>query len=97
MGKTFEEVTYDINYRASVDLAKQAKEAGVKSFVFASSCSVYGLADDTPRSETPPMTPLTAYPTSKIRAEVDLQKLADNHYRVTCLRFATACCMIERL
>ena len=42
MGKTFETVTMDINYRASVELAKKAKEMGVKSFVFASSCSMYG-------------------------------------------------------
>ena len=57
MGKTFEEVTFDVNFRASVDLARQAKAAGVKSFIFASSCSMYGLADDTPRKETSPLNP----------------------------------------
>jgi nucleoside-diphosphate-sugar epimerase len=97
MGKTFEDVTYDINYRASVDLARKAKLAGVKCFVFASSCSVYGLADDTPRSETSALNPLTAYAKSKIRTEVDLESLADRNFKVTCLRFATACGMSERL
>ena len=97
MGKTFEEVTYDINYRASVEIARQAKAAGVKRFVFASSCSVYGLADDAPRSETSPLNPLTAYAKSKIRTELDLEKLADRNFTVTCLRFATACGMSERL
>ena len=97
MGKTFEEVTYDINYRASVEIARQAKAAGVKRFVFASSCSVYGLADDAPRSETSPLNPLTAYAKSKIRTELDLEKLADRTFTVTCLRFATACGMSERL
>jgi nucleoside-diphosphate-sugar epimerase len=97
MGKTFEEVTYEINHRASVEIARMAKAAGVKRFVFASSCSVYGLADDTPRSETSPLNPLTAYAKSKIRTEVDLEKLADRNFTVTCLRFATACGMSDRL
>lgn len=97
MGKTFEDVTYDINFRASVDLARQAKAAGVRSFAFASSCSVYGLADDTPRNETSPLNPLTAYAKSKIRTEVELEKLADKSFTVTCLRFATACGMSDRL
>jgi len=57
MGKTYEEITFDINFRASVELAKQAKSAGVKTFIFASSCSMYGLADDTPRKETSPSIP----------------------------------------
>ena len=97
MGKTFEDVTYDINHRASVDLARQAKAAGVRCFVFASSCSVYGLADDTPRNETSPLNPLTAYAKSKIRTETDLETLVDENFTVTCLRFATACGMSERL
>src|SRR5262249_59518939 len=97
MGKTFEEVTYDINYRASVELARQAKAAGVKRFVFASSCSMYGLADDTPRTETSPLNPLTAYAKSKVRTEGELQKLAGQNFSVTCLRFATACGMSPRL
>lgn len=97
MGKTYEDVTYDINFRASVDLAKQAKLAGAKAFIFASSCSMYGLADDTPRKETSPLNPLTAYAKSKVRTEVELQKLADKNFTVTCLRFATACGMSERL
>jgi nucleoside-diphosphate-sugar epimerase len=97
MGKIFEDVTYDINFRASVDLARQAKAAGAKSFVFASSCSVYGVADDTPRKETSQLNPLTAYAKSKIRTETELEKLADKNFTVTCLRFATACGMSERL
>ena len=97
MGKTFEEVTYDINFRASVELATRAKAAGVKCFVFASSCSVYGVADDTPRKETSPLNPLTAYAKSKIRTETELQTLAGKNFTVTCLRFATACGMSDRL
>ena len=51
MGACFEDVTLDINYRASVRLAQNAKRAGVKSFVFASSCSVYGFAEGGPRRD----------------------------------------------
>ena len=97
MGKTYEDVTFDVNFRASVDLAKQAKLAGAKAFIFASSCSMYGLADDTPRKETSPLNPLTAYAKSKVRTEVELEKLADKDFTVTYLRFATACGMSERL
>ena len=97
MGKSFEDVTYEVNHRASVGLAQRAKKAGVRAFVFASSCSMYGLADDTPRKETSPLNPLTAYAISKVRTESDLKDIADRGFRVTCLRFATACGMSERL
>ncbi len=97
MGKKFEEVTYDINYRASIELAKSAKEVGVKAFVYASSCSMYGSADDKPRTEESSLNPLTAYAKSKIKTEKDLVKLADKEFKVTSLRFSTACGMSERL
>jgi nucleoside-diphosphate-sugar epimerase len=97
MGNAFAEVTFDVNFQASIDLATQAKAAHVKAFVFASSCSMYGLADDTPRKETSPLNPLTAYAKSKVRTEGELQKLAGRDFAVTCLRFATACGMSPRL
>jgi nucleoside-diphosphate-sugar epimerase len=53
MGKAFEAVTRAINHEASIDLAVKAKQGGVKSFVFASSCSVYGFAEDIPSPPTP--------------------------------------------
>ena len=43
----------DVNYRAGVELARQAKAAGVRAFVFASSCSVYGAAEERPRNSIP--------------------------------------------
>jgi nucleoside-diphosphate-sugar epimerase len=97
MGNAFEEVTLDINYRASIHLAKMAKIAGVKAFVFASSCSIYGAAEDQPRSEDSPLNPLTAYAKSKVFAEKDLGELSGNDFKVTCLRFSTACGMSDRL
>lgn len=97
MGNAYEDVTLDINYRAGVELARRAKAAGVRSFVFASSCSVYGFADDRPRTEGSDVMPLTAYARSKVMTEQGLAELADARFRVTCLRFATACGMSDRL
>ncbi len=97
MGAMFESVTLDINHRASMDLATQAKQAGVRRFVFASSCSVYGCAEGGPRREEDELNPLTAYAKSKVNTERDLLALASEGFTVTCLRFATACGMSDRL
>jgi nucleoside-diphosphate-sugar epimerase len=97
MGNAFEKPTLDINFNAAVDIAKMAKQRGVKSFVFASSCSVYGFADTAPRTETSEVNPLTAYAKSKVFAEQGLQPFADNSFQITCLRFATACGYSDRL
>lgn len=96
MGHAFSEVTLEVNHRASVELARRAKAAGARSFIYASSCSVYGAAEE-PRGEGSPLNPLTAYARSKILAEQDLARLADGGFQVTCLRYATACGMSERL
>jgi nucleoside-diphosphate-sugar epimerase len=97
MGATFEKVTLDINHRASIDLAEKAKRAGVKKFVFASSCSVYGFSEGGPRREEDGLNPLTAYAKSKVQTEQDLASLASEAFTATCLRFATACGMSDRL
>lgn len=97
IGNKFEEVTLDINYRAAVEIAKKAKKAGVKKYIFASSCSVYGAAGDEARTENSPLNPLTAYARSKVSTEIELEELADKDFQVTCHRFATACGMSERL
>ena len=97
MGNAHEDVTLDVNYRASVALARLAKSAGVASFVFASSCSVYGFADSGARTEASEVNPLTAYARSKVLTESALADLADKDFRTTCLRFATACGMSDRL
>ena len=97
MGNQFEALTLDINHRAGLSLAEAARKAGVRSFVFASSCSVYGFAADGARSETSAVDPLTAYARSKVFLERDLALLAGPEFQVTCLRFATACGWSERL
>lgn len=97
MGNRFEEVTMDVNYRSAVKIAKIGKDKGVKSFVFASSCSMYGSADDHAKVETDKLNPLTAYARSKVAAEEELINVADDGFTVTCLRFATACGFSNRL
>ncbi len=97
MGNAFEEVTTAINYEASVEMAKQAKACGVKAFVFASSCSVYGYAEGDARNEDSELNPLTAYAKSKINTEIAIKDLADENFVITSLRFPTACGMSDRL
>jgi nucleoside-diphosphate-sugar epimerase len=97
LGNLNEDVTLEINYRSAIRAAELAKAAGARSFVFASSCSVYGYAENTARTERSEVNPLTAYAKSKVFAERDLEPLAERSFRVTCLRFATACGMSERL
>ena len=97
IGNKFEKVTLDVNYEAVIDIAKKAKKMGVKKVVFASSCSVYGFAEEDARTEESSVNPLTAYARSKVFAERDLAPLADDKFTVTCLRFATACGMSDRL
>lgn len=97
MGNAHETPTLDINCNAAIHIAQEAKKAGVKHFVFASSCSVYGFADSAPRTESSEVNPLTAYARSKVNAENGLQPMADDNFHITCLRFATACGYSDRL
>jgi nucleoside-diphosphate-sugar epimerase len=97
MGKEFEAVTEAINERASIALAQMAQERGVGTFVFASSCSIYGAAEGAPRRESDALNPLTAYARSKVAMENALRSSNAGRMTVTCLRFATACGMSDRL
>lgn len=97
MGNRFESVTDAVNRAASLDVADKARAAGVGRFVFASSCSVYGFAEGGPRRESDPLNPLTAYARSKIGTEEGLRQRDTGEMVVTCLRFATACGMSDRL
>ena len=90
MGDLDEGVTYDINVDGTLGLARAAKKAGVKKFVFASSCSVYGQSGLGLRSEEDSAAPLTAYARSKVLAEEGLESLAESKFGVDCLRYATA-------
>jgi nucleoside-diphosphate-sugar epimerase len=97
LGDLDRENTYAINHRASARLAGLAKAAGVERFVFASSCSLYGVAGDEMLNEQAPFNPITPYGESKVMLERDLAKLADDSFSPTFMRNATAYGVSPRL
>jgi nucleoside-diphosphate-sugar epimerase len=90
LGENRPDVTYEINHAGSVRLATLAKAAGVRRFVYASSCSVYGVGSGEFLDETSPTNPQTAYARCKVMVERDVAPLADGDFCVTFLRNATA-------
>ena len=98
LGDLNPELTYEINHVASVRLAKLAKEAGVKRFLFSSSCSTYGAAGGKELlNEEAEFRPVTPYGRSKVLVEQDVTKLADLNFSPTFLRNATAYGVSPRL
>jgi len=91
LGENDPELTYLINHRASVRLAELAREAGVKRFVYTSSCSVYGFSDGREAmTEISPVNPQTAYAKCKTLVEQDVMAMASADFSPTFLRNATA-------
>ncbi|WP_432986493.1 NAD-dependent epimerase/dehydratase family protein [Dactylosporangium sp. CA-233914] len=91
LGNLDSDLTYDINHRSTLRLARAAKAAGVPRFLFSSSCSLYGKGeDDTPLDETAAFQPVTPYGESKILSEQGLLELADDDFSPVFLRNSTA-------
>jgi nucleoside-diphosphate-sugar epimerase len=90
LGNLNRELTLEINHAATVRLAQLAKAAGVRRFLFSSSCSMYGAAGDALLAENAPFAPVTPYAESKVLAEHDLALLADDRFSPVFLRNATA-------
>ncbi|MFJ8233327.1 NAD-dependent epimerase/dehydratase family protein [Streptomyces sp. NPDC094448] len=91
LGALAPDLTYDINHHASVKLARLARDAGVRRFLYASTCSVYGASGgDALVTEDAPLRPVTPYAESKVRVEDDLHALADGDFSPVYLRNATA-------
>jgi nucleoside-diphosphate-sugar epimerase len=84
------EVTMAINHRGSVRLAHTCKAAGVRRFVYASSCSIYGSHGGEAKTETSATDPQTAYARCKLLVEQEVRPLADAHFTPVFLRNATA-------
>ena len=83
-------LTMEIDHTASVRLARLAKISGVRRFVFASSCSLYGASDKEWVTEEDAFHPVTAYGEAKAWAERDISVLADTDFCPTFFRIATA-------
>jgi nucleoside-diphosphate-sugar epimerase len=90
LGNLNADLTYDINYAASLKLAELAKQAKVSRFLFSSSCSTYGAAGDKILNEEADFNPVTPYARSKVLVEQEVAKLADASFSPVFLRNATA-------
>jgi nucleoside-diphosphate-sugar epimerase len=84
------EATYSVNAHGAAHMAEVAKAAGVRRFLFSSSCSLYGAAGDAPVTEESAFNPVTPYGESKVMAEQLISRLADDDFSPTYLRNATA-------
>ena len=97
LGNLNPKLTEEINYRASVEVAKLAKKAGVKRFIFSSSCSNYGAGGEDWLNEESAFNPVTPYGVSKVKVEQAVSQLADDNFSPTFLRNATAYGVSPRL
>jgi nucleoside-diphosphate-sugar epimerase len=89
-GQLSPNITYDINHKGSVRLAELARAAGLRRFVYMSSCSVYGVATGGFVTEESPVNPQTAYAICKTLVERDVGKMAGDDFAPTFMRNATA-------
>lgn len=83
-----ETVTINVNLGATQMIAQVAKATGIRRFVFASTCSVYGANDDI-LDERSEVKPISLYGQTKLAAERGLQSMADANFTPTILRFGT--------
>jgi nucleoside-diphosphate-sugar epimerase len=91
LGELSPDITYKINHQGSVRLAQLAQQAGVSRFIYASSCSVYGVGEgDEVKTEESTPSPQTAYARCKVMVERDVQAMASDDFSPTFLRNATA-------
>ena len=75
-----------VNVRQTLDLAKKAKESGVKHFVFMSTVKVYGEETSSVYTENTICNPEDEYGKSKLKAELELLKLENENFKISILR-----------
>lgn len=97
LGEIDPDLTHQINTHATEALARHARTAGVRRFVFSSSCSSYGASDDAWLTEESSLNPLTPYAVSKVRSEELLDALASADFSPVFLRSGTAYGLSPRL
>jgi len=90
LGQFNPRITYDINHLGTIRLAEMCRAAGVQRFLYASSCSVYGLGSDDFKTEASEVNPLTVYAECKVLVERDVSKMAGADFSPTFFRNATA-------
>ena len=90
LGQLSPAVTEEINHKGSVGFALKCKKVGIRRFVYASSCSVYGVGSDDYKTEESAPNPQTAYAECKVKVEREVSSIADNDFSPTFLRNATA-------
>jgi nucleoside-diphosphate-sugar epimerase len=89
IGNLNAEWTRQINGDGTIRLAELAKDAGVRRFLFSSSCIMYGMSDVAVAGEDAPLDPQTEYARSKVDAEMALRELADDNFSPTYCRNGT--------
>jgi len=98
LGEINPSLTDAINFKATIRLAEMCRRKGVKRFLFASSCSIYGISGtETPITERAALNPMTAYAKAKVHAEEELSRLADGDFHPVFLRNATVYGISPRL
>jgi nucleoside-diphosphate-sugar epimerase len=89
--KVIPDLSYEINFLSTINLAKICKKYSVENFIFASTCSNYGIVNpDIPAKEDSELNPISLYAETKIDSELKLEKIANKNMQIICLRFGTA-------
>lgn len=90
LGEVNPSLTDQINHQASIRLAELAKKQGIQKFIFASSCSLYGISsEDKPLTEEGKLNPITAYAKSKVITEEEISRMADDDFHPVFMRNST--------
>jgi nucleoside-diphosphate-sugar epimerase len=91
LGELAPGITEEINLEATIKLAKAARSAGVKRLIYASSQSMYGIANTASEldEDDSEKNPVTSYAITKWQAELQLKALINESFTVTCLRPST--------